>query len=397
MASSVALKNAKKSRVLHLNGLALRTIPSPVFDLTVLLRLDLGFNKLLSLSSEIGRLTHLEQLWLNDNYYLASLPTQLESCKKLKVLDIRRTAVRELPREIGRLKNLVEIDLEGTPLGESSGRTVLDTDGVIEELARVDRRENLRLEMLEKVCAGVYREVADSPEGQILIPAFVQAVVDAFSDDLDQLRNVVRNCDRLFPGDLNQARNPARAAKLLKDRFIALVRDTAKVKMSAELELKMRALYYDKIEPESVEGHIRGIYNGDWAVERPLELEDIEFLIKNAPRLFPPNPEDITGPGIRKAVWDLQDTLIAERKDVVDKLFTSLSNSLYPDREPAEVRDLAAKVGRLFEVGRFATKKELEEMKKLAADASQHFPAEFHAALSDISRIKASFRAATSI
>ena len=164
------------------------------------------------------------------------------------MLDLRRTAVRELPREIGRLKNLVEIDLEGTPLGESSGRTVLDTDGVIEELARVDRCENLRLGMLEKVCAGVYREVADSPEGQILIPAFVQAVVDAFSDDLDQLRNVVRNCDRLFPGDLNQARNPARAAKLLKERFIALVRDTAKVKMSAELELKMRALYYDKID-----------------------------------------------------------------------------------------------------------------------------------------------------
>ena len=114
----------------------------------------------------------------------------------------------------------------------------------MEQLARQDRRENLRLEMLEKVNAGVYREVADSLEGQHLIPAFVQAVVEAFSENLEELRNVVRNCDRLFPSDLSQARHPQRAAKKLKEKLIELVRETAKIKMSAELELKLRAIYY---------------------------------------------------------------------------------------------------------------------------------------------------------
>jgi hypothetical protein len=227
-----------------MNGMALRLIPAPVFDLMMLTRLDLGRNKLTSVPAEVGQLSFLEELWLNDNEYLADLPAELESCKRLTVLDLRHTSVRNLPREIGRLQRLVEIDLEDTPVGRATGCTVLDTDGLVEQLARQDRRENLRLEMLEKVNAGVYREVADSLEGQHLIPAFVQAVVEAFSENLEELRNVVRNCDRLFPSDLSQARHPQRAAKKLKEKLIELVRETAKIKMSAELELKLRAIYY---------------------------------------------------------------------------------------------------------------------------------------------------------
>jgi len=75
-----------------------------------------------------------------------------------------------------------------------------------------------------------------------------------------------------------------------------------------------------------------------------LELEDIQFLIKNAAALFPPNPEHITGPGIRSAVWGLQNDLIRQRQAVVDKLLHVLVNGLYPDREPQEVAQLAAEV-----------------------------------------------------
>jgi hypothetical protein len=54
-------------------------------------------------------------------------------------------------------------------------------------------------------------------------------------------------------------------------------------------------------------------------------------------------------------------------------------------------------VGRLFERDRFATKRELEDMKKLAADASQHFPAEFSLAVSNPAAIKASFKRAAAV
>lgn len=82
---------------------------------------------------------------------------------------------------------------------------------------------------------------------------------------------------------------------------------------------------------------------------------------------------------------------------MVDKLCLVLANSLYPEREPNEVADLAAQVGSLFERDRFATKKELEDMKKLAADASQHFPAEFSLAVSNPSAIKTSFKRAAAV
>lgn len=49
-------------------------------------------------------------------------------------------------------------------------------------------------------------------------------------------------------------------------------------------------------------------------MERPLELEDVQFLIKNASRLFPPDPSNIKGRDVRHAVWSLQDELIAERE-----------------------------------------------------------------------------------
>jgi hypothetical protein len=261
---------------------------------------------------------------------------------------------------------------------------------MVEALTALDKRETQRLELLELLRAGCYREDAASPCGQRAIPAFVEAVM-ALLPEFEDLRNVARNCERLFPlfPHIDHPRKLARAAERLREKFVALVRDTAKVRMSAELALKLRALYYDKIDPASVEGIIRAIYHGDCNSERALELEDIVFLVENAARLFPADPEAITGPGVRAAVWALQALLAEEREAVVAKLVSALGSSVYSDKEPPAVEALARRVARLFERGRFATKKELEEMKKLAADASQHFPPEFNQA--DPAEVRASF------
>ena len=62
--------------------------------------------------------------------------------------------------------------------------------------------------------------------------------------------------------------------------------------------------------------------------------------------------------------------------------------------EPADVEAVARAVGKLFERDAFATKKELEEMKKLAADASLHFPAEFQLAQENPQAVRMSFKRA---
>jgi hypothetical protein len=200
-------ETAKRTRILHLGSIALREIPVDIWSLgNCLLRLDLSSNLISSLTPKIGLMTALEQLWLNDNPFLKSIPPEIENCKRLKVVDLRSTGISTLPREMGRLKHLLEVDLRETPMasdlgledGISSKELVLNTSSLMEMLALGDKRETLRLEMLDRVEAGVYREVASSAHGREVIPKFVQAVCAEFSD-CNELQNVVRNADRLFP------------------------------------------------------------------------------------------------------------------------------------------------------------------------------------------------------
>ena len=355
------------------------------------IRLDAGENELASLSPSIGLLVNLEQLWLNENP-LKTLPAEIHKCEKLKVLDVRDTELEAVPRELGRLEEMLELDIEGTPYAaEMKTRGLyddpLDTDKLMDFLEVQDKRETLRVEMFDKACAGVYREISDVPEQRERIEALVAAVSDEFPE-LPDMRNVVRNCDRLLPADPS-AHPAAPTARHIRRRFTELRRENEKKRLSAELELKMRALYYDNIDPAAVEGYIRSIYLVDDVEETPLELEDIQFLIKNAARLLPSRPVEITGPAVRASVWRLQKQLTDERETCVKAVCVSLA-AVYPDTEPPLVQELGRAVCRLFERDRFATKKELGELKKLAADASSLFPPEFqNAAPKDV---KATFR-----
>ena len=79
------LDKARQTGILYLSHLGLKAIPEEVFTIKNLVRLDLGWNHLEELSPRIGELSKLEELWLNRNP-LRSLPVELESCVKLKIL-----------------------------------------------------------------------------------------------------------------------------------------------------------------------------------------------------------------------------------------------------------------------------------------------------------------------
>ena len=166
---------ARRSKTLHMSMLSLTAVPSEVWNIAGLVRLDLGHNELPRLPPSVAQLSGLEQLWLNHNP-LDDLPAEIELCKKLKVLDLRHTRLRRVPRELGRLKHLIEIELTDTPLGESLHLTPtsvkvegaasgvakevplyagpLDTEQLMQHLAVKDKRDTLQAEMLEKVCGG---------------------------------------------------------------------------------------------------------------------------------------------------------------------------------------------------------------------------------------------------
>ena len=79
---------------------------------------------------------------------------------------------------------------------------------------------------------------------------------------LESGRQVARHCDRLFPPDLAAAGrlDPAVVAARLRESFIVLGRKNERKRLASQLELKMRAIYYDVIDPAAVEGYIASIY-----------------------------------------------------------------------------------------------------------------------------------------
>lgn len=93
-----------------------------------------------------------------------------------------------------------------------------------------------------------------------------------FSSVFAQHRSqVARHCDRTFPPDLAQAEDAPAAAAKIRKKYIVLRRSNERKLLASQLELKMRALYYDVIDPTAVEGYIASIYKqvGDFVYYLP--------------------------------------------------------------------------------------------------------------------------------
>ncbi|MBR8827889.1 MAG: leucine-rich repeat domain-containing protein, partial [Gomphosphaeria aponina SAG 52.96 = DSM 107014] len=80
-----------------------------------LTELNLSYNQLSSLPSEITNLTNLTRLDLSDNQ-LSSLPSEITNLTNLTSLDLRNNQLSSLPSEITNLTNLTRLYLDGNPL-----------------------------------------------------------------------------------------------------------------------------------------------------------------------------------------------------------------------------------------------------------------------------------------
>ena len=107
----------KKDRTeLSLAKSNLTSIPKEVFEMKQLRVLDLSWNKqLTSLPPEIGNLENLEYLDCS-GCSLRNLPKELGKLKKLKSLSFWNNWIGELPAEIGNLENLENLTLENCTL-----------------------------------------------------------------------------------------------------------------------------------------------------------------------------------------------------------------------------------------------------------------------------------------
>ena len=117
---------------LHLHA-AITRLPSEIGSLTNLQRLFLDENQLTELPAEIGQLSKLSSLWVNHNQ-LTHLPAEIGRLSNLRSLSLGSNHLSQLPAEIGQLTNLLDLYLTDNQLAH-----------LPVEIGRLDKLEYLYL------------------------------------------------------------------------------------------------------------------------------------------------------------------------------------------------------------------------------------------------------------
>lgn len=369
------IEDAKKHGLLHLTQCSLLRCPSALFAAqelsSTLFRLDLSFNMLESIPEAIGCLVELRELWLNHNPRLTSLPHSLIKCVDLQVLDVRSTAINALPCEYGRLQNVKVLDIGSTPLEKrwikkehitrvledgddedgDSGRnsdefvdseTPTRCQQLMKQLRRKDERSHLKHALFEKLHDEVYRIERVDIASALAIRAMLQRVLKHFPL-ADELRSLIRNAERLFPSAFSGPAMEKVDALALRRAYEVLHHANERKKRAADLEIKIRNLYFDRIDPTTVEGMVKSIY------EHIPDLHDIKFLINHASVLFPKDAKDVDGQEIHQKLVTLQQEIARERAAAIEKLLAAVK-AVYSDTEPDQALKLVTKVVALFKV-----------------------------------------------
>lgn len=184
------IRLAEMSGSLHISHFSLSIFPEVVLHsgLEKLLRLDISFNNLTTVPSEITLLTSLKELWLQHNP-IKVLPSSINGCVSLEVIDIRDTKVFDLPPTVSLLKKLHEIDWRGTPLEQMLKNKYSVNTGDMTALKKVFtiiHQRQTQEELLREMFLGVHflRE-ADRPNMPAIIAALVEVSCSSFYCTVD--------------------------------------------------------------------------------------------------------------------------------------------------------------------------------------------------------------------
>ena len=118
---------------------------------------------------------------------------------------------------------------------------------LLSHLKNRDQRKQAKIKMAQRMREGIYREVWDAPVGPEQVTTLVKDVIRTF-DSLEEIKSLIRNVERLFPEDIGMVDIDS-----IRDYFFQLRRENEMKKLAAELELKIRVIYFDRIKVELVE------------------------------------------------------------------------------------------------------------------------------------------------
>ena len=358
-----ALATARVDGCLHLSGLGLSAVPLVAIAslAATLRRLDLSDNNLSIIPSELGAFHALEELFLHGNAELTSLPAALESCVSLRLLDVRGTGLSTLPHELSRLPALVDValDCETNKTLEPLLVAAIQRGGTLalmSVLARRDARAVALDTLRRRLCLDVWPEASDTAAGRARVEELIGEIDSAYPDDRD-VRFVAANASRLFGNELSKA-----DVLIAATRFKELRDDTERKALGSEMELTLRAIYYDKADPRAVT-RLREVL----ASLLPA-LDDVRFFLRNARRLLPKVFSDFKPAELPATLRALRAQLTVKREAALLTLETALQN-LYPERDANDVRELArSAAGPILKT---------DDVRAFASEVGDLFPAEF--------------------
>lgn len=135
-------------RILDLSDSLVHDIPGAIGNLIYLRLLDLDRTNICSLPEAIGSLQSLQILNLQGCESLRRLPLATTQLCNLRRLGLAGTPINQVPKGIGRLKFLN--DLEGFPIGGGSDNTKMQDGWNLEELAHLSQLRCLDMIKLER-------------------------------------------------------------------------------------------------------------------------------------------------------------------------------------------------------------------------------------------------------
>ncbi|WP_207391839.1 leucine-rich repeat domain-containing protein [Neochlamydia sp. AcF84] len=108
-------EHGKEITFLRLDGLGLTSLPPEIGQLSQLQWLYLNDNQLTTIPAEIGQLSKMKWLYLNGNQ-LTTIPAEIGQLTQLEMLNLYNNQLTALPAEIGQLTQLGTLDLYNNQL-----------------------------------------------------------------------------------------------------------------------------------------------------------------------------------------------------------------------------------------------------------------------------------------
>lgn len=366
------IKNSKLSNMIMLGHTGLDYLPHQIIPewSDKIRRIDLSYNNIYSLNISFSAFTNLRELWLQQNP-ITELPQGIHTLSKLELLDIRGTTIAEIPTEIANLDLLYEMDWRDTPLAvrlkDHHDVEVNDVLALRQLLQEQNTRKLCERSLFEYMLGEHFIMDADLPGMKEVVEGLVVDISLIF-DDLTDLGQFVRRVGKFLPSRVHELQ-PDSVSKA-KEGFLQMKRDTNRKRLSGEVEIKLRAIYFDRIERTEVMGVIDSIFAS------VASLEDMEFLVQYATQVMPPTPQEATGPLIWQNILDLQSQLTEKRESAIMALASAMGQ-LYPEQKPIDVQNKAREIASFLQSERFADKKELTKMSQLNAECNKVFPPDF--------------------